>query len=58
MGRAMMYGHWLKALQDDKRLIFTAAAHEQRAVDYLHSLPPVQQTDQQSKLIEEEPAAA
>jgi antirestriction protein ArdC len=31
---------WLKALKDDKRAIFTAAAHAQRAVDYLHSLQP------------------
>jgi antirestriction protein ArdC len=31
---------WLKALQDDKRLIFTAAAHAQRAADHLHSLQP------------------
>lgn len=31
---------WLKALKDDKRLIFSAAAHAQRAVDYLHSLQP------------------
>jgi antirestriction protein ArdC len=31
---------WLKALRDDKRLIFTAAAHAQRAVDYLHALQP------------------
>ena len=41
---------WLKALQDDKRLIFTAAAHAQRAVEYLHALQPRQ--------IEEERAAA
>jgi antirestriction protein ArdC len=34
---------WLKALRDDKRLIFTAAAHAQRAADYLHGLQP--QTD-------------
>ena len=27
---------WLKALQDDKRFIFSAAAHAQRAVDFLH----------------------
>ena len=33
---------WLKALRDDKRLIFTAAAHAQRAADYLHSLQPKQ----------------
>jgi antirestriction protein ArdC len=31
---------WLKALKDDKRLIFSAAAHAQRAADYLHSLQP------------------
>lgn len=29
---------WLKVLQDDNRFIFSAAAHAQRAVDYLHSL--------------------
>ncbi|QYZ64683.1 MAG: DUF1738 domain-containing protein [Gammaproteobacteria bacterium (ex Lamellibrachia satsuma)] len=29
---------WLKVLQKDKRAIFQAAAHAQRAVDYLHSL--------------------
>jgi antirestriction protein ArdC len=29
---------WLKALRDDKRLIFTAAAHAQRAADYPHGL--------------------
>ena len=33
---------WLKALKDDKRLIFAAAAHAQRAADYLHSLQPGQ----------------
>jgi antirestriction protein ArdC len=27
--------HWLKVLKDDRRAIFTAAAHAQRAVDYL-----------------------
>ncbi|MEA2950919.1 MAG: hypothetical protein QOJ96_439 [Alphaproteobacteria bacterium] len=29
---------WLKALKDDKRAIFTAASHAQRAADYLHGL--------------------
>lgn len=29
---------WLKVLKDDKRAIFTAASHAQRAADYLHSL--------------------
>jgi antirestriction protein ArdC len=27
---------WLKVLKDDKRFIFTAAAHAQRAADFLH----------------------
>lgn len=27
---------WLRVLKDDKRAIFTAAAHAQRAADYLH----------------------
>ncbi|RYE28460.1 MAG: DUF1738 domain-containing protein [Sphingobacteriales bacterium] len=29
---------WLKALQDDKKLIFSAAAYAQKATEYLHSL--------------------
>jgi antirestriction protein ArdC len=40
-------------LQDDKRLIFSAAAHAQRAADYLHGLQP----RQQSEPIEERAAA-
>lgn len=32
--------HWLKVLKEDKRAIFSAAAHAQRAVDYLHALQP------------------
>ncbi|MDH6202579.1 antirestriction protein ArdC, partial [Rhizobium leguminosarum] len=31
---------WLKVLGNDKRAIFSAAAHAQRALDYLHSLQP------------------
>jgi antirestriction protein ArdC len=31
---------WLKALKADKRLIFSAAAHAQRAADHLHGLSP------------------
>ena len=27
---------WLKVLQDESRFIFTAAAHAQRAADFLH----------------------
>lgn len=30
----------LKVLKEDKRAIFSAAAHAQRAADYLHSLQP------------------
>ena len=33
-------GHWLKVLQGDKHAIFQAAAHAQRAADYLQSLQP------------------
>ncbi|MCW5702197.1 MAG: DUF1738 domain-containing protein [Bradyrhizobium sp.] len=31
---------WLEVLSNDKRFIFSAAAHAQRAVTYLHSLQP------------------
>jgi antirestriction protein ArdC len=31
---------WLSVLKNDKRAIFQAASHAQRAVDYLHSLQP------------------
>jgi antirestriction protein ArdC len=31
---------WLKVLKNDKRAVFTAAAHAQRAADYLHRLQP------------------
>ena len=31
---------WLKVLRNDKRAVFTAAAHAQRAADYLHQLQP------------------
>jgi antirestriction protein ArdC len=32
---------WLKVLKDDKRAIFTAAAHAQRAADFLHECQPL-----------------
>ena len=38
---AAYIGSWLKVLRDDKRAIFTAAAHAQRAADFLHDLQPV-----------------
>jgi len=33
---AAYIGSWLKVLKNDKRAIFTAAAHAQRAADFLH----------------------
>ena len=38
---------WLTVLQGDKRFIFTAAAHAQRAVDYLHGFQPKPVTEGQ-----------
>lgn len=35
---AAYLSHWLEVLKEDKRAIFTAAAHAQRAADFLHSL--------------------
>ena len=35
--------HWLQVLKSDKRAIFSAAAHAQRAADYLHGLQPAQE---------------
>ena len=35
---AAYLGHWLKVLKNDKRAIFQAAAHAQRAVDFQHGL--------------------
>ena len=37
---AAYLGHWLNVLKEDKRAIFQAAAHAQRAVDFLHGLQP------------------
>lgn len=36
---------WLKALKDDKKFIFHAAAHAQRAADFLHRLQPPPEID-------------
>lgn len=35
---------WIKVLKDDKRAIFSAASHAQRAVDFLHDLQPQAET--------------
>src|SRR5258708_16844245 len=46
----------LTALRNDKRLIFTAAAHAQRAVDYLHGLQPKAETGAETDQTEERAA--
>src|SRR3984885_15993329 len=40
---AAYLGHWLTCLKEDTRAIFSAAAHAQRAADYLNGLQPQQQ---------------
>jgi antirestriction protein ArdC len=35
---ASYIANWLEVLKNDKRAIFTAASHAQRAADYLHNL--------------------
>jgi antirestriction protein ArdC len=37
---AAYLAHWIAVLKEDKRAIFTAAAHAQKAVDFLHGLQP------------------
>jgi len=37
---ASYIAHWLQLLREDKRAIFAAAAHAQRAVDFLHGFQP------------------
>ena len=39
-GQASYIEHWLSALKSDKRAIFSAASHAQRAADFLHGLQP------------------
>lgn len=39
---------WLKVLADDKRAIFAAAAHAQRAVAFLHGLQPAASEDREA----------
>lgn len=36
---------WIKVLKDDKRAIFSAAAHAQRAAEFLHKLQPAPALD-------------
>jgi antirestriction protein ArdC len=37
---AAYIGSWLKVLKEDKRAIFNAAAHAQRAAEFMHKLQP------------------
>jgi antirestriction protein ArdC len=37
---AAYLGHWLQVLKEDNRAIFQAAAHAQKAVDFLHRFSP------------------
>jgi antirestriction protein ArdC len=41
---AAYLGHWLTVLKEDKRAIFSAAAHAQRAADYLAGLQQKQES--------------
>lgn len=45
---ASYLGSWLKVLADDKRAIFSAAAHAQRAVAFLHGLQPAVSEDREA----------
>lgn len=40
---------WLKVLKNDKRAIFSAAAYAQKASDYLHSLQPQSETQDEKQ---------
>ncbi len=40
---AAYLAHWLKALKEDSRAIFSAAAHAQRAADFLHGFQKVKE---------------
>jgi antirestriction protein ArdC len=44
---------WLQVLKEDKRAIFSAAAHAQRAADYLCGLQPQSQQEQESEEVKE-----
>jgi antirestriction protein ArdC len=46
---AAYLGHWLSVLKEDKRAIFSAAAHAQRAANFLKSLQPKAQQEKEPK---------
>jgi len=39
-GALFLLAHWIAVLKEDKRAIFAASAHAQKAVDFLHGLRP------------------
>jgi antirestriction protein ArdC len=49
-GTAAYLGHWLNVLREDKRAIFSAAAHAQRAADFLNTLQPQQQEESAARI--------
>ena len=49
---------WLKVLKDDKRAIFTAASHAQKALDCLHGLQPQPSAEAPRDIEEERQEAA
>jgi antirestriction protein ArdC len=51
---AAYLGHWLSVLKEDKRAIFSAAAHAQRAADYLKGLQPNAQAAEEVQEAQEE----
>lgn len=48
---AAYLGSWLEVLKEDKRAIFSAAAHAQRAADFLHGLQAEDTNEEEGELI-------
>lgn len=46
---AAYIGSWLKVLKADKRAIFSAAAHAQRAAEFLHTLQPAPEPEPEGR---------
>jgi antirestriction protein ArdC len=51
--RAAYIASWFKVLKDDKRAIFTAASHAQKAADYLCGLRPEYDDGETDELMQE-----
>lgn len=48
---AAYLAHWLEVLKSDKRAIFSAAAHAQRAADFLHGLQVEDEADSSAEAL-------